>query len=108
MPPFGKPERLRRFIHHKISAALPALAFAYGAEDRPQRIGNVVDLGDADIHGMFQRKYVLLALARGDVPANSAITRKDAGCVELGLAAHARPDLLAGVIEPAQLQIPEW
>src|SRR6267143_5651751 len=51
---------------------------------------------------------LLVLLALGDVLADAAIAPEDAGRVEYRLAADADPDLIAGIVEPAQFHVSEW
>ena len=50
---------------------------------------------------------VFVPFAPGDVLADAAIALEDAGGIEHGFAADAYPDLLAGFVQPAQLQVME-
>src|SRR5713101_5374690 len=50
---------------------------------------------------------LLVLLALGDVLADAAVASEGAGRVEYRLAADADPDLLAGLVEPAQFHVAE-
>src|SRR6185295_19184769 len=91
----------------EIAPALPALRLAHRADDRPQRVGCGFGLGQPARRRMLERAQLLVALARGDVLADAAVALEAARGIEHRLAADADPELLAGIVEPAQLEVLE-
>src|ERR1043166_7053865 len=106
-PGVAEPQQPRRLVHAEIPAAFPVVRLAYRTHRGDQGLRAVLRLRQATGYGMLQIEQQRLALARGDVLADAAITAEPARGVEHRFAADRQMALHAALVQPRELEIAE-
>src|SRR3989442_845650 len=100
-PGFAEAQHAGLRVRAKISAALPALRFAYGADHRSHRRRDALGFGDPLRHRVFEALQLLRALGFGDVFGDAAVASEARFVVEYRLGADAdvtQPTLRVGAL----------
>src|SRR5690349_11443256 len=95
-------------VDGEIAPDRPAEQLANRPDDGRETRVAAVRAGQRSGDRMLERDERLLALARGDVLRDAAVSGEGAGAVEHGLAAHADPAHAATVVEARELSVAEW